>query len=311
MSELANAKSPRKMNWELVIDKVVDFILIFVGLYAATALQRYQDDQKEKDEYAQLLEDFQRELKDNQAQHANIEKDLGAVKELKAGAVLGPMDSMFTKFEKEISSDEELVECLHHEFASQVVVAKPKAKPGTKNAHCHELYTAFDHEATERKKSNAPATQHFEPATLSPFYRYEVWELYLAVGARLFKNKELAVKIGEIYNNARVIEKQVADIEVTYNDTFMKQVGRMSASDAELAEIIHDEETQNGLSAQDLAELKDVGEQMKDERFAVVQARSILEMKVRRMKNTVSLTNGEIDEVVGLIDEELKRVKKE
>ena len=81
------------MNWELFIDKTVDFVLIFVGLYAAVALQRYQDDQKEKEEYAMLLNDFKHELEANRAQHATIESDLGPADQQHAGAVLGPMEA--------------------------------------------------------------------------------------------------------------------------------------------------------------------------------------------------------------------------
>ena len=64
---------------EIVVDKFIDFILIFVGLYAATALQRYQDESRARDDYVQLLKDFDRELKANLEQEKSIEKDLGKI----------------------------------------------------------------------------------------------------------------------------------------------------------------------------------------------------------------------------------------
>ena len=57
---------------ELLLDKSIDFALIFVGLYAATALQRCQDTAKEKQEYVSLLKDFKRELDANIEQEASI-----------------------------------------------------------------------------------------------------------------------------------------------------------------------------------------------------------------------------------------------
>lgn len=287
------------LSGDLVLDKVIDFFLIFIGLYAAIAVQRYQDERKERTEYVVLLEDFVVEIKANRQQHATIERDLGPVIEIPPGPVLGPMAATFEAFEKEMSEDEQLVKCLHREFAP----AQKKSSP-----LCHKLYAEFEKNGASRAGTAAAA--HFEPVVLSPFYRYEVWELYTSTGAKLFKNKDLAVKIGEIYNNARLIEKQVAEIEGTYNDTFMKQVGRMLASEASLAEIVHDEETDGSLSAEDVARLGRVGETMRDARFATLEAKSLLEAKIRRMKKTVLTTNGEIDAVLSLLDTELRKPRK-
>lgn len=294
------------MNWELFIDKTVDFILIFVGLYAAVALQRYQDDQKEKEEYVTLLNDFKHELEANRAQHATIESDLGPADQQNAGVVLGPMEATFSRFIKELDADEDLVHCLHRDFGKgNTKGAKAKAPDPT----CRALYAQFDKTAAEHAHGTGSSFA-FEPAALSPFYRYEVWQLYLANSAKIFKNKELAVKLGEVYNNMHVIEKQVADIEVTYNDAFMRQVGRAAATDAELAEIVHDEEVDHGLSAQDLALLLHVAESMKEERFNTLEAKSVLELKVRRLKRTVLETNKEIDALVTQVDSEVKKVSK-
>jgi hypothetical protein len=293
------ATTSRKLNGsELVLDKFIDFVLIFIGLYAAIAVQRWQDTAKEKQGYAALLGDFKRELDANLSQEASIEKDLGLIVDTTPGSNLGPMQATFTHFFEELGRDELLVHCLHEEFAAGL-------KPGETHAReeCHPLYAEFD-------KAHVEPTHSFDfkPAVLTPFYRYEVWELYIADGVTTFRNKELAVRIAEVYSNARLIEKQVADIEATYNDAFMKQVGRSMATDMELAEIVHDEEQEHGLSEQNQTLLIHVAEMIKDEHYASLEVQRILELKVERMKKIVLLMREEIEAVQLAIDEEIARV---
>lgn len=283
---------------EFLLDKFVDFILIFVGLYAATALQRYQDEIQEKHEYVSLLSDFKRELTANLNQEASIEKDLGPIDQAEPGKNLGPIGNVYAGFYKEIEKDEKIVHCLHVEFAAAVDAAHAHEP----SAECHELYKKFDDSHTHGEKHF-----DFKPAVLTPFYRYEVWELYLVSGVRTFRNKELAVKIGEIYNNARLIERLVADIETTFNDGFMTQVGRSAATDMELAEVVHDEETEHGLSTQDQEILIRISHDVKDEHFAIIENESILSLKVERMKRTVLLMREEIKAVSAALDAEMRK----
>lgn len=142
---------------------------------------------------------------------------------------------------------------------------------------------------------------------LTPFYRREVWQLYLADGVKTFRNKELAVRIAEVYANADLVEEQVQDIETTYNDAFMSQVGRTKATDMVLAEIVHDEETQHALSEADMTLLLHVDESIKSEHYASLEVEHALELKVERMKQTVLLMRKEIEAVQAAIDEELAR----
>jgi hypothetical protein len=288
---------------ELAIDKVIDFVLIFVGLYAATALQRYQDVLKEKAGYVSLLEDFKGELAANLGQEASIERDLGAIDQTKPGKNLGPMGLTFTRFFETLQEDEGVVHCLHLEYAA-VGPDLTVGQDPEKIKKCHELYAKFDEAHSDQGESF-----EFRPAVLTPFYRYEVWQLYMADGVKTFRNKELAVKIGEVYNNARLIEKQVADIETTYNDTFMVQVAKSAATDAELAAIVHDEEEVHGLSPQNQQSLVNIMHHVKEERYAAKEAKSVVELKVERMKNTVLLMRSEIEDVTRAIDAELERLK--
>ena len=281
---------------DLFFDKSIDFALIFVGLYAATSLQRCQDAEKEKQEYVSLLGDFKRELDANVAQEASIEKDLGSIDASTPGENLGPMEKTFSHFFEELKEDEKIVSCLHDEFvAKHEDDGKSHAPEG-----CHELYKQFD-----KGHSGHDTGFSFEPAVLTPFYRREVWQLYLADGVKTFRNKELAVSIAEVYANADLVEEQVQDIEETYNDAFMKQVGRTAATDMELAEIVHDEETAGGLSAADMTLLLHVDESIKGEHYGALEAQRSLELKVERMKKTVLIMRGEIEDVKAAIDEEL------
>ncbi len=285
---------------ELIIDKTVDFALIFVGLYAATAVQRCQDTAKEKQEYISLLRDFRREIDANLEQEASIERDLGAIELTEPGENLGPMQATFKHFFEELGEDEKIVACMHAEFVVMHADEQPHAPPG-----CHALYSQFD-KAHAQHDEEEPDSFSFEPAVLTPFYRREVWQLYLAGGVKTFRNKDLAVRIAEIYANATLIEQQIADIEDTYNDAFMPQVGRTAATDMELAEVVHDEETQHGLSDADMTLLLHVDEAIKDEHYAALEVERTLELKVERMKKTVLLLRSEIKDVQGAIDEELE-----
>lgn len=282
--------------WELLVDKSIDFALIFVGLYAATSLQRCQDTEREKKEYISLLGDFKRELDANVAQEASIEKDLGSIDDTAPGKNLGPMTETFGHFFEELKEDEKIVACLRNEFvAKHADDGKSHAPEG-----CHDLYKQFD-----KSHSGHDTGFSFAPAVLTPFYRREVWQLYLADGVKTFRNKELAVSIAEVYANADLVEEQVQDIEDTYNEAFMKQVGRTAATDMELAEIVHDEEEAGGLSDADMTLLLHVDEAIKGEHYGALEAQRALELKVERMKKTVLLMRAEINTVKTAIDEEL------
>lgn len=296
------ADSPQKKGGaggvvELIVDKAIDFALIFVGLYAATALQRCQDTARHKDEYVSLLRDFKRELDANQAQEESIAKDLGPIEQTEPGKNLGPMQQTFKHFFEELDEDEKVVQCLHDQF---VAVHGEEAKTSTE---CRELYAQFD----EAHESHEKESFSFEPAVLTPFYRREVWQLYIADGVKTFRNKELAVRIAEVYANAELIEEQVEDIENAYNNAFMVQVGRTAATDMELAQIVHDEETHHAFSDADLTLFLHVDEAVKQEHYAALEVQRTLELKAERMKKTALLMRAEIEAVQVAIDEELQR----
>lgn len=278
------------INWtELTLDKIVDFVLIFVGLYAAMSVERCQAESAERDDYATLLKDFAHELEANREQEKSIEKDLGPIDQATPPNNYGPVEKTFETFFADLEHDESLVHCLHAEFARE--------KHALRSPECHAAYAKFHAEHKKQADGQPPTAQpfSFKPAVLTPFYRYEVWQIYLAGGVKTFKNKDLAVQIGEVYNNAHLIERQVAEIEKLYNEVFMRQVGRSLATDAELAEIIEDEEEDHALSADDRKQLLDASAALKDERSQILELKGVLALQVERLKNTVLTMRHEID----------------
>ena len=81
---------------ELFFDKLLDLILMFLGLYAAIAVQDYVDKHKEHKQYKQLLEGFSEELSSNQLQRKTVEGQLGKLEE----DSLGGASLRFEYFEK-------------------------------------------------------------------------------------------------------------------------------------------------------------------------------------------------------------------
>jgi hypothetical protein len=290
------------LSGEFFVDKAVDFVLIFVGLYAAIGVQRWQELAREQHEYVAMLGDFKAELQANGEQERSIVKDLGPIVVGHKPPELGAMRATFDAYFHELHEDQDVLRCLHDEY---MVEGSALSKDPEAKQRCHDRYQAFlEHH------QNPEANFDFKPVALTPFYRYEVWQMYLANGVRIFNNKDLARKIGEIYNNAKLIEKQVADIEATYNETFMKQVGRTAATDAELAELVADEEAEHGLSAERKQLFQHISGRIKEEHYATKEVKIVLEMEVERMKNTVLIMREEIDAVSVLIDEELGRVNR-
>ena len=284
------------MTVEFVLDKTVDFVLIFVGLYAAIAVQRWQDQAGERDEYVAMLHDFARELETNRDQEGAIVEDLGPILVDQQPPEIGDMRQTFDAFFGQLHADEAVLRCLHDEYAVEGRFAPER------EAECHALYDRF---VVDHGKDNTETSFDFEPVVLTPFYRYEVWQMYLANGVRIFANKELAVALGEIYNNAKIIERQVAEIEAVYNDEFMKQVGRTAATDLQLAELVHDVKIEQRLTPERKQVLIRVEEAIKNEHYAVKEIQLVIEMNVERMKSTVLLLRSEIEAASAGIEIEL------
>lgn len=211
---------------ELLFDKLLDLILMFLGLYAAIAVQDYVDKHKEHKQYKQLLEGFSEELESNQLQRKTVEGQLGKLEE----DSLGGASLRFTYFNKKANYYQEFLYCYldlkkskNAQFKKEVSAKRVK--------QCKALMKGF--------KEKDP-----EHLSLSPVYRRDVWRFYLAGGVHLFQEFEsnsavercnldgisvngLAICIGSTYGKLSDIESQVKYIQDLVNDTYFRKQGAM------------------------------------------------------------------------------------
>ena len=92
----------------LLFDKGLDLVLMFLGLYAAMAVQDFVDHGKDRVQYIKLLEGFQEELESNKAQRTNIESKLGSLDERNS---TGDADKSFNFFGKQTKYMDQFVRC--------------------------------------------------------------------------------------------------------------------------------------------------------------------------------------------------------
>jgi hypothetical protein len=296
---VSGAESKSDLNFtELALDKLVDFVLVFVGLYAAIAVQRWQDDAKEKDEYLRLLSDFRGELVANQAQKKTIEKDLGLVSERETGKALGPLQGTFDEFGRDAIEAGKLLECV----SVMVKAAAPKAPPrlGERARACAPLLDAEAEHDDDK----------FKPANLSPLYRTEVYQVYIANGIKVFENKDLAVKIGQAYSSGRTVERGVAEIETLYNDGFMQKAGELEALSAELEDALPEGVDLVGSGPAIEAKIQQAAKEVTAQRYGALKIQAVLELKAIRLKELLDGMDRHFAAVVAEIDKELAAKKR-
>jgi hypothetical protein len=290
------------LKQELVLDKVIDFVLIFVGLYAAIAVQKWQDGAKEKAEYNKLLGDFKAELHANQERKRDIEKGLGASGVRGPGKVLGPLQAVFDDYLSSAAEATKVFGCLEPLLPRTPGQrgARMVMSPGMKK-ECQRVF------ASAEQASAGDDEETFQPVDLAPRYRSEVHQVYLANGIKVFENKNLAVKIGEAYTMAREIERGMADIEQRFNDGFMQKAGEQEALTAQIDEALSPDSLKRQ-PEQARARLTRVMEELQTQRFVVVEIHKVLEAKVTRIKDMVARMDGHLAAVVSEINAELARL---
>ncbi len=149
----------------------------------------------------------------------------------------------------------------------------------------------------------------FRPVDLSPLYRYEVFQVYLQNGIKLFKDKEakvIGLKLGEIYSSAKEVERRVEEIEALYNDGFTKHWGGLTSLGSELEDLLGDGE--------DPAQLKDAQERLRemqgeilDAKYAITTLQEVLQVKAEFLKQYVTDMNKKFDGLTGELDKEAGR----
>jgi hypothetical protein len=283
--------------WELSIDKTIDFILIFVGLYAALAVQDWLDARKETEDYVKLLDQFRVELEANKGEKSAIEKDLGLIVEREEGKALGPLQKELDRFKAEATEAETLLKCLGVALGV-AQKGQPDAEEEKKLAECSPIL-----ESAEKEQETPP----FKPINLTPFYRRDVLAIYMAGGVKTFKNADLAVNITQTYSSTIRIEELVKEVENLYNDEFMKMNGEVRVLEAELTEAMPEGDMTPAVMPQVRAQLLKSAGDIRGLRYDMERLQGKLELKAERLKDRVARMDEEIGKVVESIDAEKKK----
>ncbi|MBL8788066.1 MAG: hypothetical protein JNJ59_24440 [Deltaproteobacteria bacterium] len=169
-------------------------------------------------------------------------------------------------------------------------------------AACNALMDAAEKEKPKR----------FPGVDLSPFYEYVVWQVYLQNGIKLFKDseaKQLGLILGEVYASQREVEKRLEEIARLFNDSLMKSSGELAALVAEAGELLPEEP-----SAEDLKEaqprIKEMSQEAFEVRYEIENVRSVVALKVTRLKEYLVKTSERLDLAVKALATEQLRVGK-
>ena len=289
------------INWkELMVDKSIDVILVPLGLFAALWFQGVVDDRKAREEYKLLLRDFQAEVDVNKSKAKAFEDDLGLITEAELEKALGPLQAKFDGFKaKSVEAVADLA-CLDAIIDTQI-----KAP---------ETVTAEDKKAAETcaadmEKREDSATEVFSPVDLAPLYRYEVWQVYLATGIKLFKepeSKQIGLKIGEIYSAAKEVEKRVEDIEKVINDSFMERQGEITGIEAQLGDLLGDDAGPDDY-AEAQKRLPGFADQVFEAKYAITSVEAVVKLKVQRLKTYMVDMNKKFDALRAELETEINR----
>ena len=292
---------------ELLVDKSVDFVIMFVGLYLALAVQDWQDARKEHQDYVALLESFKTEFAHNQSEKKAIESTLGPMAaDTPEDQALGMLKKRFDDFRSDAHKAETVFGCL--ETVLRVSgTAQPKPDDLKKAAECAPVLESLE-------KEDGDKDEDFKPISLSPVYRDDVWQLYLANGVKTFENKALGIKIGAIYTKLKSIERSVAEIESTFNESFGQRIGDMMSSMAELEDLTPEgqteEESERMLRGTEFStKLGALTREMRQHRHSVSKTEAILELKIVRLRAMVVEVDKLLTETKAEIDKELASAK--
>lgn len=285
------------------VDKSIDLLLMFLGLYAAMELQDFVDHRQNKKQYTQLLEGFADELKNNQNQRVTIESGLGNLSKL---SEFGEAESSLNYFMKLSTYAMDFSGCYVDLRINQGKLNSARS------TECKRLF---------KERFNEPKPPHLE---LSPVYRRDVWRLYLADGVQLFReferkqrkqrcsigeggSKKLAICIGSIYAELDAIEERVEGIQRLVNETYFYYQGVLEAefklfkTSVQQYKGRRDKEASHILNrARDTLHQK-----IKEGQQAVEISRSQMRSKIIQLKRAARKLDERFDEVKGALKTEL------
>ncbi len=290
----------------LLFDKSVDLVLMFLGLYAAMAVQDFADHHKEKSHYRQLVQGFQEELASNQSQRSNIEEKLGTLSESKEIGQAGDSFEYFTAQTQYMTS---FLSCYEDLKLSD---RRSKLSPERKK-ECGALF---------KQKFKRTPPEHLD---LSPVYRRDVWRFYLAGGVQLFQTFEkpstqprchiegkaslgLSICIGSVYNKLSTVENQVSEIQRLVNDTYFNRQGILDAEFKSFKRHMRrlGKRKDKAATEQTKAHIAELYLHLREGQLAVDLSLSLMRFKIKQLKKTASELNLRFDEVLSALNTELK-----
>ncbi len=184
--------------------------------------------------------------------------------------------------------------------------AAPAAAPEAAPAGADEAVTkclAFLDEVEKKPEHK------FKPIDLAPLYRYEVWQVYLASGIKLFKDpeaKKVGLKLGEVYSAAKEVEKRVEDIEKVFNDSFMEKQGQIAGLSEELEDLLGDFSDIDALK-QAQPRLQDVTQEILEAKYSIRNVEEVVRAKSERLKVYVAEMNKSFDGLKAELEKEAAR----
>jgi len=293
-----------QLSSSIWFDKMIDLVLMFVGLYAAMEVQDFVDYRQDKKQYKQLLEGFKDELKNNQKQKLAIEGGLGATDQL---ADFGDAEKSLDYFMALSEYAVQFSGCYVDLRLNGAKLAGERAKT------CKRLF---------KKRFTVEKPPHLE---LSPVYRRDVWRLYLADGVQLFRefeskqkkarcaigegsSKKLTICVGSIYAELDEIELRVGEIQRLVNETYFYYQGVLEASFNRFKKRV---QTYKGrkdkVAVEVITEARDaLHNEIEKGQQAVEISRSQMRSKIRQLKREVLRLDGRFTEVRGAIKSELR-----
>ena len=291
----------------LLFDKSVDLVFMFLGLYAAIAVQDLVDHQKDKQNYQQLLNGFKEELESNQDQRSNIESKLGQIDNLQD---IGESGDSFNFFS---AQGEYMGQFLNCYLDMKLKSIKKVSLSPERIKECKRVF---------KKGFKLKAPKHLD---LSPVYRKDVWRFYLAGGVQLFqvfesKSKQprctiegkpshgLAICIGSIYTVLKKVENQVEEIQNLVNDTYFNRQGILDAEFKGFKRVMKVLGKRTDTEAIDT--LKEHTAHLKSDlqqgQQAVDVSLSLMRFKIKQLKKTALSLDQRFNEVIAALNDEIK-----
>ena len=301
----------KKPPSELIFDKFIDLVLMFLGLYLAIAVQEFQDDRQAQSQYLKLLQGFRTEIESNMSQRNQVEAGLGALDDADA---FGQAMVTFDYLDQNAAQLEPWLAC----FRDKQELSALRRRSAEQEAHLQRCVGVM--RGYQRIEKPAP----FE---VSPLYRRDVWRFYLAGAVQLFQEfvgrknqaeatcrfgaitrRGLAICVGSAYSELGEIEDRVEEIQRKVNETYFHQDGRLGALFQEFGARVR---ALRGLPTADRVRqttemVNRYLEEIRLVRREAGEVKRVVRFQIKQRKMKLQVLGTLFQEVVGNLQEELQ-----